>query len=418
MNPFGAIVLGALLAEFAVNLAADILNLRTLRQDLPEEFAGVYDAVAYTKSHAYTRARTVFGISESAFNLIVVLLFWFLGGFQLLDEAVRSLAAGPVWGGVLYCGALFLLKGVLSLPFSVYSTFVIEERFGFNKTTPATFVADIARSLLLGVVLGGPLVAGVLAFFAYAGSAAWLFCWGASVVFLLFVQFVAPTWIMPLFNTFTPLLDGELKGAILSYADGVGFSLRDITMMDGSRRSSKSNAFFTGFGKNKRIALFDTLIQKHSVQELVAVLAHEIGHYKKKHIRQGILISVLHMGVVFFLLSLTISSRGLYDAFFLKEPSVYAGIVFFGLLFTPLEMILSVLLQAVSRKNEYEADRFAAETIERPETMADALKKLSVVNLTHLTPHPFYVFLNYSHPPVLQRIRAIRRNAGSPRAPS
>ncbi|MDI6767901.1 MAG: M48 family metallopeptidase [Bacteroidota bacterium] len=408
MNIFGIIILTALLFEYILNIIADVLNLRTLSTGLPKEFDRVYDSDSYKKSQDYTRTRTKFGIIESTFSIIVTLIFWFAGGFNYLDQIVRNWNFASIWTGLFYIGILVLMRSILSLPFSIYSTFVIEERFDFNKTTPATFIFDLIKGLLLAVVLGGPLLIGILAFFQFAGVLAWLYCWIVASVFILFVQFIAPTWIMPLFNKFTPLESGELKNAILSYAHSVSFSLRDVFMMDGSKRSSKSNAFFAGFGKNKRIALFDTLIQKHTIAELVAVLAHEIGHYKKKHIMQGIVISILHMGIMFFLMSIFISQQGLFDAFFMKNISVYAGLLFFGLLFTPIEFLLSLALNALSRKNEYEADRFSVETIEKSETMIDALKKLSVDNLSHLTPHPFYVKLNYSHPPVMERIRAIR----------
>jgi STE24 endopeptidase len=225
----------------------------------------------------------------------------------------------------------------------------------------------------------------------------------------LFLQFIAPTWIMPLFNKFTPLEEGELRESIFSYARSVNFSLENLFVMDGSKRSTKSNAFFTGFGKHKRIALFDTLIEKHSVAELVSILAHEIGHYKKKHILQSMAISILHSGLMFFLLSIFISHKGLFDAFYMEQMSIYAGLIFFGMLYSPLELLLSIFLQIFSRKNEYEADRFAVETTDTPETMVNALKTLSVHNLSNLTPHPFYVFLNYSHPPVLERIQALRQ---------
>lgn len=408
MNIYGVIILVALLFEYALNLIADLLNLQTLSADLPKEFAGVYSPESYMKSQDYTLSRTNFGIVESTFSLVVTLIFWFIGGFNYLDQMVRQLQYGDLITGLIYIALLLLFRSILSLPFSVYSTFVIEEKFGFNKTTPKTFIVDIVKGLLLGVLLGGPLLLGILAFFEYAGSLAWLYCWMTASLFILFVQFIAPTWIMPLFNKFTPLESGELKNAILSYTQSVHFLFRDVFMMDGSKRSSKSNAFFTGFGKNKRIALFDTLIQKHTVAELVAVLAHEIGHYKKKHILQGIVISIVQMGVMFFLMSIFISRKELFDAFFMQNVSIYAGLLFFGLLFTPIEFILSLALNALSRKNEFEADRFSAETTERPETMIEALKKLSADNLSHLTPHPFYVFINYSHPPVLERIRSIR----------
>ncbi|RMF65631.1 MAG: M48 family peptidase [Calditrichaeota bacterium] len=409
MNVYAIIILATLVFSFLLNLVTEILNLRALKGTLPEEFRGVYDAEAYRKSQEYTRVRTKFGFVTSTFGLALTLAFWFAGGFNALDQVVRGWHLHPILTGLTYIGILVFAKSLLSLPFSIYSTFVIEERFGFNKTTPATFAADLLKGLVLAIVLGGPLLAGVLAFFEYAGSAAWLYCWLATTLFTLFVQFIAPTWIMPLFNKFTPLEEGELRKAILAYAESVRFPVKNLFVMDGSKRSTKSNAFFTGFGKNKRIALFDTLIEKHTVPELVAVLAHEIGHYKKKHIIQGMVISVVHMGVMFYLLSIFISHRGLFEAFYMQQMSIYAGLIFFGMLYSPIELILSVFMQMFSRKNEYEADRYAAETTRNPDAMVSALKKLSRDNLTNLTPHPLYVFLNYSHPPVLDRIRALAR---------
>lgn len=409
MNVYAIIILVTLLFDFAVNLIADLYNVKAIKKELPPEFEGVYDEEAYRKSQEYTRVTTRFGILTSTFDLVLLLVFWFLGGFNFLDHIVRQWALSPILTGLVYIGILIALKSIISLPFSLYSTFVIEERFGFNKTTIVTFFTDMIKGLVLGVVIGGPLLAAILAFFQYAGALAWLYCWIGTTAFTLIIQFIAPRWIMPLFNKFTPLEDGELKQSILDYAKSVNFKVDNIYVMDGSKRSTKSNAFFTGFGKHKRIALFDTLIEKHTVDELVAVLAHEIGHYKKKHILQGMAISILHMGVMFFLLSIFISNRGLFNAFYMDHISIYAGLIFFGMLYTPIELILSIFMQIFSRKNEYEADRFAAETVKEPENMINALKKLSRDNLSNLTPHPFYVFLNYSHPTVLQRINAIRK---------
>jgi STE24 endopeptidase len=408
MNIYAFIILATLLAGYALDLAATLLNLGTLKEKLPEEFTGIFDADAYGKSQRYTRTHSVFGLIVSGISLAITLVFWFAGGFNYLDAIVRGWNLNAIFAGLSYIGILVLLRSVLSLPVSIYSTFVIEERFGFNKTTPRTFVMDILKGLFLSVILGGPLLAGVLAIFMYAGSFAWLYCWIVVAVVSLIIQFIAPTWIMPLFNKFTPLAEGELLSAILSYAGSVNFPLKGIYVMDGSKRSSKTNAFFTGFGKNKRIALFDTLISKHSVNELVAVLAHEIGHYKKKHIVKSMVLSMLHLGFMFFLLSIFLTHEGLFRAFYMSQMSVYAGLLFFGMLYSPVEMILSIFLQAFSRKNEYEADRYAVETTGSRDNMIDALKKLSRENLSHLTPHRIYVFLNYSHPPVLDRIRAIR----------
>ena len=314
---------------------------------------------------------------------------------------------GSIINGLLYTGILVLAYGIVILPYSIYNTFVIEQRYGFNKTTPATFMADLVKGLLLAAVLGGPILACILALFELAGANAWLLCWAAVTGYVLVIEFIAPNWIMPLFNKFTPLEEGDLRTAILGYAGSVDFPVQNLFVIDGSRRSSKSNAFFTGFGRNKRIALFDTLIAQHTIPELVAVLAHEIGHYKKKHIIWGMVISILHFGLLFFLLSLFINNPLLYQAFYVQQPSIYTGLIFFGLLYTPVEFLLSILMNMLSRKFEYDADRFAAQTITDSSAMTEALKKLSADNLSNLTPHPFFVFLHYSHPPLLQRMEAI-----------
>jgi STE24 endopeptidase len=344
----------------------------------------------------------------SSFSLFLILAFWFLGGFNWLDQLIRTWNLNPLINGLLYIGILIIAQSILSLPFSIYRTFVIEERFSFNRTTPRIFILDRLKSLVLLLLLGGSLLSGILALFHYAGTFAWIYCWVAVVIFSLLIQYIAPTWIMPLFNKFIPMQAGELKEAILKYARSVKFPIKNVFVMDGSKRSSKSNAFFTGFGNNKRIALFDTLIDKHSIAEMVAILAHEIGHYKKKHILQGTIIGIVHTGIIFFMLSLILGSSELYQAFFMEEESIYSGLIFFSLLYTPVELILSILMQIFSRKNEYEADQFAAKTIDNPNSLVEALKNLSTTNLSNLTPHPFYVFLYYSHPPLLQRILAIQ----------
>ena len=407
MNIFGIIILVTLAVDLVLNLVADYYNLHSLNQGLPDEFQEVYDEDTYENSQRYTQVRTKFGILTSLFNLTLLLVFWFVGGFNWLDGIVSSWELGVIWTGLVYIGILILGRSILSLPFSLYSTFVIEERFGFNKTTPKTFILDLLKGLGLGVLLGGPLLAGILVFFIFIDQYAWLYAWGAVTLFTLVIQFIAPRWIMPIFNDFEPLKEGDLRQKIRSYADKVNFALEGVYVMDGSKRSSKSNAFFTGFGKNKRIALFDTLIENHSDDELVAVLAHEIGHYKKKHIIKNMAISIAQTGIMFFLLSIFLNSQGLYDAFFMDQMSVYAGLIFFGMLYAPIDMITSMGMQVLSRKYEFEADAFASSTF-KPEPMIAALKKLSRDNLSNLTPHPFYVFLNYSHPPVLQRIKAIR----------
>ncbi len=410
MNIYAIIILATIAIDFILDIASNYLNLKSLSKKSPAEFDGVYDEDTYAKSQLYTKVRTKFGFLTGGFDLVLLLGFWFSGGFNWLDEMVRAWGFGEMVTGLLFIGILLVAKSIIGLPFSIYSTFVIEERFGFNKTSPKTFVLDLVKGLGLGLLIGMPLLAGILWFFMFAGSLAWLYAWGAVTAFTLIMQYVAPTWIMPLFNKFTPLEDGTLRAAIESYTDKVDFPLQGLFVIDGSRRSSKSNAFFTGFGKNKRVALYDTLIENHTQEELVAVLAHEIGHYKKKHIIKGMISSILQTGVMFFLLSVFLHAEGLFSAFYMDELSVYAGLIFFGMLYAPVSMILSIFVQMSSRKHEFEADSFAAETTEKPESMISTLKKLSKDNLSNLTPHPFYVFLNYSHPPVLERIRSIRGN--------
>lgn len=407
MNLYGIIILSTIGATFVINLIGELYNLRTLTMAVPREFGGVYNGEAYAKAQQYTRARSYLGIASSIADVLFLLLFWFGRGFATLDSAVWSWSDNPVVAGMLYIGILFTGKSLLSLPFSIYSTFVIEERFGFNRTTPATFLADRIKGLLLALVFGAPLLAAILSFFLYAGSFAWLYCWVIVVSVMLVVQCIAPTWIMPLFNRYTPLTAGELRSAILEYARRVNFPLEDIHVMDGSKRSAKSNAFFTGFGKHKRIALFDTLISKQTIPEVVAILAHEIGHYKKKHIIQSMFIGFFHTGVLFAVLSIVLSHDALYEAFYIERTSVHVGLVLFGLMYSPVEFVLSLALNAFSRRNEFQADRFAAETAGRDDMIA-ALKKLSVDNLSHLTPHPLHVMLHNSHPPVLNRIRALQ----------
>ena len=413
MNAYGAVVFITLLITFVVKLVSELLNLKSAATGLPLEFVGVFDEEAYRKSAEYLGATTRLSLIASAVDLFFLLFFWFSGGFNLLDQFLRGYGFNPVVNGVLYIAVLVLLQSLIDLPLGIYKTFVIEEKFGFNKTTPVVFATDLLKTFLLAALLGAPLLAGVLWFFETTGSLAWLWAWCGVTLVSLLLQYIAPTWIMPLFNKFVPLEEGELKRAIMEYAGTVHFPLSGVYVLDGSKRSAKANAFFTGFGKRKRIALFDTLISAHPVQELVAVLAHEIGHFKKKHIIVTMVLSLLNLAALFFLLSLFMNNRSLFDAFFMKETSVYGSLIFFMLLYTPVEWILSIMMQALSRKHEYEADYYAVSTFDQGASLADALKKLSRNNLSNLTPHPFYVFLNYSHPPVLQRILRIRALAAA-----
>jgi STE24 endopeptidase len=415
MNAIAWIILTAIVFDLILNLSADALNLQQVRSDLPEAFQGWYDPEQYRKSQRYLQVNTRFGWLVAGLDLLILLVFWFAGGFAWLDQWVRGFQWPSVLNGLIYIGLLAAAKMVLGLPLSIYATFVIEENFGFNKTTWPTFVKDKIKALVLITLLGGPLLALILIFFQYAGPNAWWYCWLVTVGFMLVIQYIAPTWLMPLFNRFSPLPDGELREAITAYAQSIGFALDNIFVMDGSKRSTKSNAFFTGFGGHRRIVLFDTLIDKHSPNELVAVLAHEMGHYKLKHIVKMMVVGILQAGLMFFILSFFISYEGLFEAFYLQHVSVYAGLIFFSMLYAPLDTFLGLVTGHMSRVHEFAADAFAVTTSKLGRSLIDALKRLSVDNLANLEPHPFYVFLNYSHPPVLQRIEAIEAAASPAR---
>ncbi len=412
LNAVAILIFVALFALWKLDFIATILNLKALSPDLPKEFEDVYDADRYARSQEYTRESARFTIIHSVFSLTLLLVFWSLGGFGWLDRLARGLVSGEIPAGLLFLGLLFIGHMLLHLPFSIYDTFVIEEKFGFNKTTPKIFVTDQLKGLLLAAVLGLPLAAGILWIFGNVSNA-WLWAWSLFVTFQLFLTWLAPTLILPLFNKFTPMADGPLRQAIEAMARKCGFPLGEISVMDGSKRSTKANAFFTGFGKNKKIALYDTLIEEQTQDELVAVLAHEIGHFKLRHIIQRLAVSILQAGVLFYLLGLAVDpagkfSRMLFDAFGVEKISPQVGLVLFGILFAPLSRLLGIAANAWSRKHEFEADAFAAKVTEKPESLVSALKKLSAKNLSNLTPHPFRVFLDHSHPPVLVRINALR----------
>ncbi|NNF99979.1 MAG: M48 family metallopeptidase [Desulfobacteraceae bacterium] len=407
MNYLAVVILVFITADLLLNITADYLNLRDLTDKIPYHFKGIYNTEKYLQSQAYLRVNTRFGWITSGIDLLVLLTFWFAAGFDIVDQWIRAFGFGPILNGLFFIGILLLFKSVISLPLSIYSTFVIEERFGFNRTGLKTFIGDRLKGLGLALLLGVPVLSLVLFFFETAGNSAWWFCWVAVTLFSLCIQFVAPTWIMPIFNKFEPLEDVELKSTILSYAQSIGFPFSNVFVMDGSKRSSKSNAFFAGFGRHKRIVLFDTLITNHTKGELLAVLAHEMGHYRKRHIIKMVIYGILQTGLMFYLLSLAITHPALFDAFFMTENSIYAGFIFFGMLYAPLDFFFGILSGKLSRRHEYEADRFAVSTTGVKQDMIDALKKISVDNLTNLLPHPFYVSLHHSHPPVLDRIRAI-----------
>mgnify|MGYP000754849598 CR=1 FL=1 len=412
INTVGLVILIALLLVWNLDFVATLLNLKALSPELPREFADVFDAERYARSQDYTRESARFGIVESLVSLFSLLVFWFLGGFGWLDGLARSVFDSEIAVGLLFLSLLYLGHWLIQLPLSVHSTFVIEERFGFNKTSPATFVADQVKSLLLAAVLGLPLAAGILWIFSHVGLA-WLWAWLFFTAVQLVLMWLAPAVILPLFNKFTPMEDGALREAIERMAGKCGFPLGEISVMDGSKRSTKANAYFTGFGRTKKIALYDTLVEEQEQDELVAVLAHEIGHFKCRHILQRLAVAILQGALLFWLLGLCIRPGGafasqLFEAFGVAGFPVHVGLVLFGILFSPASRLLGILSNAWSRRHEFEADAYAARVMESPAPLARALKKLSAKNLSNLTPHPLRVLLDYSHPPMIERLRALR----------
>ncbi len=406
-NLYAIIILAALVGDFLLGALADGLNLRAASETVPAEFAAVYDAVAYARSQRYLWARTRFGLVRGGAELAILLAFWFGGGFGWVQRLTNSWAGGEIVQGLLFVALLALGRMVYSLPFSWYAVFVLESRFGFNRTTLGTFIKDLLKGLVLSVVIGGPLLAGILWLLGRAGSLAWLWCWLAVAGFSLLMQVIYPAWIMPWFNRFEPLEEGDLRRRILAMAAAVGFPVQRVQVMDGSRRSGHSNAMVTGFGRAKRIALYDTLLADHPADEIVAITAHEVGHWRLHHIWWLTVFHLVHLGILFRLLAVFLHHEGLFAAFGVV-PSTAAGLVFFGLLYTPVELVLALGLNVQSRRCEYAADRFAATATGLGEAMIAALKRLSVHNLSNLTPHPLTVALEYSHPPVLARIRALR----------
>ncbi|HNS17276.1 MAG TPA: M48 family metallopeptidase [Bacteroidales bacterium] len=397
---------------FIVERILDYLNSTYWSDELPDELKGIYDPEKYRKSQAYLRTKQRFSILTDSFSLMVMLLMLLTGGFAWLDNLVREQTTHPILLALFFFGILGLAADLLATPFSVYSTFVIEERFGFNKTTPKTFILDKLKGWLLGALLGGGILSLIVWIYLATGNLFWIFAWIAISLFSVFMTMFYSTLIVPLFNKQTPLEEGELRNAIEGFAQKVRFRLDNIFVIDSSKRSSKSNAYFSGLGAKKRIVLFDTLIADHTTDELVAVLAHEVGHYKKKHTRTGILLSIAQTGLTLFILSLFIQNPVLSQALGAAEGSFHMGILAFGILYSPFSTIIGLGLNYLSRKHEYEADRYAGENFSAG-PLQEALKKLSVNNLSNLRPHPACVFVYYSHPPVLKRLEALEKIVGS-----
>ncbi|MCS5639592.1 MAG: M48 family metallopeptidase [Candidatus Marinimicrobia bacterium] len=401
------IIIFALAVEYLLSTVSSILDMGNIVEEVPADFQDVYDREKYARSQSYLRDRTRFGIFSSTFSLLLILVVIHTGLFGVLDQFVRVQTNQPILAGLLFFGIIFIIQDIISLPFSIYSTFVIEEKFEFNRTTPKTFVIDKLKGYALTVILGSAVIVPILFFFERFGPRGWWIAWGLVTLFMIAVQPLFVHVIAPLFNKFTPLKEGELRTAIEEYSEKVKFPIGRIDVMDGSKRSGHSNAYFSGLGKSRRIALFDTLLEKHTTEEIISVVAHEVGHYKRKHIIKGTALGILETGVMLFIFNLIMKDAALFAVFGVSDISVYGGLVFFAMLYAPVSMITSLLTTAVSRKNEFEADTFSLETTKNPQALVNMLKGLAANNLAHLTPHPLKVFLSYSHPPVISRIAAV-----------
>ena len=404
------IIIGALILEYILSTVSSVLNMNSITEDVPDGFQGHYDEEKYAKSQAYLKDNTRFGLLSSTFSLGLMLIVIHTGLFGILDHIVRAQTVHPILAGLLFFGIIFIINDMINLPFSLYGTFVIEEKYGFNKTTAKTFMLDKLKGYALTVILGSVVIGPILYFFNTYGENGWWIAWGLITAFMIAVQPLFVHVIAPMFNKFTPLEEGELRTTIESFAEKVNFPIARIDMMDGSRRSAYSNAYFSGFGKWRRIALFDTLLEKHSTEEIVSVVAHEVGHYKKKHIIFGTILGIIETGIMLFIFNLLMNDPALFAVFGVENVSVYGGLIFFGMLYSPVSLVTSIFTTALSRKNEYEADTYSLENTQNKEALVSMLKGLAANNLSHLTPHPLMVFLSYSHPPVMDRIAAVNNN--------
>lgn len=402
------LLVGITVAGYVFSTLLEWLNLRAQRRDIPDDIAAFYDRDKYLKSLDYHREQTRFEMLTSGLGVIVSVSLLATGAFGYLDGLLREVVTGAIPLALCFFGILALVSDLLTLPFQWYGVFVIEERYGFNKTTPRTFITDKLKGYLLGALIGGLLLAALVYFMQRIGPGFWIWFGGIAAAFILFMNMFYTTLILPLFNRLTPLPDGDLKTAIEAFAGKVGFPLDNIFVMDGSKRSKKANAFFSGIGRKKKIVLYDTLVSNHTTEELVAVLAHEVGHFKKKHILFGYVLSLAQVFFMLFVLSTMAFSPELSIALGGSQQAIHLNLVAFGILFSPVSGITGLLMSLYSRKNEYEADAYARDTYSGA-ALGAALKKLSVDSLSNLYPHPAYIFFYYSHPTLLQRLGALER---------
>lgn len=385
------------------------LNASRFNAEIPSLVSDVYEIEVYKKSQAYKKENARFSSITASFFFLITLLFLLFDGFKIIDDLIREFTSNDILISLGFFGFIILGLDLITLPFSYYKTFTIEEKFGFNKTSKATFWADKIKGWMLTITVGGTILGFISWFYSTTQDNFWLYSWGLITTFSLFMNFFYAKLIVPLFNKQNPLVDGSLKNAIEAYAQNVGFHLANIYVIDGSKRSTKANAYFSGFGSQKRITLYDTLIEDLDEDEIVAVLAHEVGHYKRKHVIFNLISSIAITGITLYILSLFISSPLLSNALGVSNPSFHIGLVAFGILYSPISEITGLLMNFISRKFEYQADNFAKSTY-KVEPLISALKKLSKNSLSNLTPHPLYVKIHYSHPTLLQRVENLNRN--------
>ncbi|MBL0342051.1 MAG: M48 family metallopeptidase [Bacteroidetes bacterium] len=395
------IIVGFLLERFL-----EYLNTKNWSDTLPTALKDFYNEEEYRKSQQYDKANKKLGLISDSLNLIILVSLLLSGLFGKLDDWLLGITGDSLKTTLFFFGILALGSDIINMPFSIYKTFVIEQKFGFNKTTPGLYITDKIKGYVLGALLGGSLIALFSIIYETAGQNFWIYTWIVFSVLMIFVSMFYTSLLLPLFNKLKPLEEGELKSSITSYCSKTCFKMSNIMVMDGSKRSAKANAFFSGLGSRKKIVLFDTLIEKHTIPELVSVLAHETGHYKLRHTQTGLLASILQSGLMLFLFSLFMESKQIATAMGGSLSTIELGLFAFGILYTPVSMVTGLLSSLLSRKHEFEADRYAAETSDGS-ALKDALKKLSVNNLSNLNPHPAYVFFYYSHPPLLQRLNAL-----------
>ena len=402
------ILIGIIIVKFLFDTYIDSLNSKHFNDPIPAELEGIYNEQEYLKSQEYKKENYKFSVVTSIISIIATLLFFIFEGFAFVDNMARNFSDNAIVITLIFFGIIIFASDILSLPFSYYATFVIEEKFGFNKTSKKTFVLDKIKGWFMMIFLGGGVLALITWFYQLTTNNFWLYAWILMGIITIFMNLFYSKLIVPIFNKQTPLESGELKNEIENFAKKVGFKLDNVFVIDGSKRSTKANAYFSGFGKQKRITLYDTLINDLKTDEIVAVLAHEVGHYKKKHIIYNLLASILLTGFTFYILSLLVGNLTLSQALGVQNASFHIGLIAFGVLYSPISEITSLFMNALSRKFEYEADDYAKVNFNGI-ALISALKKLSKNSLSNLTPHPLYVKIHYSHPTLLQRFLNLKK---------